>query len=97
VATCDLMRAVALPVFPAERLLRKRFRRLFGGSGEVHGRQKGTDQHDEQVDFQVHVALRCAIAAVMQQCKGRSSRSALQWQWGAKKMVKLGYRHDSTF
>ena len=47
---------------PCKKLLRERFRGLFGGRSEVNGGQKGTDQHDEQVDF--HVALRCAIAAV---------------------------------
>jgi len=34
----------------------------------MNGGQKGTDQHDEQVDF--HVALRCAIAAVGSNAKG---------------------------
>lgn len=57
-----------MPGFPAERLLRKGFRLLFGGRSEVNGGQKGTDQHDEQVDF--HVALRCAVAATGGNAKG---------------------------
>ena len=62
------MRGVRLAGFPAERLLRKRFRLLFGGRSEVNGGQKSTDQHDEQVDF--HVALRCATAATTGNAKG---------------------------
>ena len=62
------MRGVRLTGFPAEKLLRERFRLLFGGRSEVNGGQKGTDQHDEQVDF--HVALRCATAATRTNAKG---------------------------
>jgi hypothetical protein len=50
----------------------------------VNGGQKGTDQHDQQVDF--HVALRRAIAATEQQCKGHSIRSA----FNASEAIKNG-------
>jgi hypothetical protein len=45
----------------AETLLRERFWLPFWCRCEVNRRQKGADQHYQQIDF--HVTLRCAIAA----------------------------------
>lgn len=88
------MRAVPPAGFPAERLLRQRFRLLLGGRRKVYRGQKGADQQDEEINL--HVALRCAIAATTQQCKGRSIRSDLQWQWGGKKWLNWGLGVTST-
>jgi hypothetical protein len=55
------MRAVRLPGLPAERLLRKRFRRLFEAEVKFAA-IKMVPITKEQVDFHVHVALRRAIA-----------------------------------
>jgi hypothetical protein len=77
-----------MPRRVCKRLLRERFRLPFRGGSEANRRQKGTDQHYQQIDF--HVTLRCAIAAMT-----ATMQKAFQPAKGVPARLARSLRNDS--